>query len=273
MRDEDCVSFLQWCLPRLNKRWEGFRKVRRQVCKRITRRMQDLRLRSTADYRAYLEAHPGEWGRLDAMCRITISRFYRDRGVFDMLRRILLSELAERAQSRGDEVLAAWSAGCASGEEVYTLKIIWEQALRTRHPDLSLRITATDAQEHMLHRARRGHYPPGTLKELPEDWRGEAFEEVDDEEPYRLQDIYRRGITWKRQDIREEMPAGPFDLVFCRNLVFTYFDEPLQRRCLQAIAERMRPGSLLILGKHETLPPGVSSFQTRDAHKHIYERR
>ena len=69
MKDEECVSFLQWALPRLRRYWPGFRKVRRQVCKRIDRRICELDLGGVAAYRLYLECHPEEWPELDTRCR------------------------------------------------------------------------------------------------------------------------------------------------------------------------------------------------------------
>ena len=75
MSDADCTAFLQWALPRLNLRWPGFRKVHRQVCKRLKRRMSELQLTDFAAYRARLEADPAEWQILDQSCHITISRF------------------------------------------------------------------------------------------------------------------------------------------------------------------------------------------------------
>lgn len=275
MNDDVCVDFLQWCLPKLNKQWSGFRKVRGQVCKRIARRMQELEMRSLDAYRAYLDDHPEEWDRLDQMCRITISRFYRDRGVFDALRTPLLPDLAQHVQNRETDTLGAWSAGCASGEEAYTLRIIWQQELSDQIPDVSLHITATDAEAHMLDRAQTACYARGTLKELPEDWIDAAFnhDESRDEEPYCLRSEYKQGIQWHQQDIRREMPSGPFHLILCRNLVFMYFDEDLQRRCLKHMLHRLAPRGLLVLGKHDALPDGDWPLAAWDEHKRIYRYR
>ncbi len=85
MKDPECIRFLQWALPQLHMRWPGFRKVRAQVCKRIGRRMTGLGLSEFSSYRSYLEETPEEWSTLDTLCRITISRFYRDRDVFEHL--------------------------------------------------------------------------------------------------------------------------------------------------------------------------------------------
>lgn len=274
MSNNPCVDFLQWCLPKLNKRWAGFRKVRGQVCKRITRRMHELGLHRFDAYRDYLGTHPDEWDRLDAMCRITISRFYRDRGVFDALRDPLLPALARRRAPRNDATLRAWSAGCASGEEPYTLRLLWDLDVADRAPGVALHITATDAQAHMLARARRACYPRGTLKELPAAWVAQAFAVCahDAEEPYCLRPAYQRAIDWMQQDIRRTMPAGPFHLILCRNLVFTYFDADLQRALLARLLDRLAPGGLLVLGKHESLPDGPWPLGAWNDHKRIYRR-
>ena len=81
MKDDRCVGFLQWLLPQLHMRWQGFRKVRTQVCKRIQRRISELELTDVDAYRQYLLTHADEWRILDHSCRVTVSRFYRDKVV------------------------------------------------------------------------------------------------------------------------------------------------------------------------------------------------
>lgn len=258
--DTDCVDLLQWALPRLEMRWAGFRKVRRQVCKRIKRRMRELSLHDFAAYREYLEDHPTEWKILDKNCRIHISRFYRDRAVFDHLRRDILPGLIRRAKKE-DRPLRIWSAGCASGEEPYTLSLI----LHFDFPGARAEITATDVDPQMLSRARQACYPAGSLKDLPDDWRHHAFRSKED--LFCLRDAFRKTVHWQQQDIRREMPAGPFDLVLCRNLVAMYFSEPLQRNLFQAIADRTYAGGWLVLGNHETLPEGLPVWKNWSQHE------
>ncbi len=270
MKDTECVNLLQWALPRLKLRWPGYRKVRRQVCKRIGRRLRTLELDDIDAYRAYLATHPDEWGELDAMCRITISRFHRDRGVFDLIRGELLPELARNAIDRGDTALRCWSVGCGSGEEAYSLAILWVREGQHDFPAIDFQITASDVEPHMLKRARSGCYSRSSLAELPNDLIEDAFDASDDE--YRIHDPYRDGIEWVQQDVRHAMPTGLFDLVLCRNLVFTYFVEPLQRECLTRIADRLFPNGFLVLGKHETLPEGAEGFIAHDEHNRVYQK-
>jgi len=254
VRDSDCVRFLQWCLPRLGLRWPGYRKVRRTVCKRLRRRLRALDLEDLAAYRAHLERDGPEWQRLDALCSIPISRFYRDRGVFEVLGARVLPDLAESAAERGTERLRAWCAGCASGEEVYSLRLVWDLAVQSGYPEIDLHILGTDAEPVMLQRAKAACYPAGSLKELPATWRERAFAEEDG--LFRLRPAFRHDITLRRQDIRRRRPKGPFDLILCRNLVFTYFAQPLQVKLLGALRARLGPRGVLVVGAHEDLPNG-----------------
>ena len=255
MKDQDCVRFLQEVLPQLRMRWPGFRKVRRQVCKRIARRVQELGLDNVISYRQHLSEHAGEWQVLDEMCRITISRFYRDRSVFDFLRDRILPELAETFGSREktDGALQVWCAGCASGEEPWTLRLVWDLELQSRYPGLALQITATDADPHMLERAANACYGPGSIKDCPAGWRDIAFSKLDADK-YRLRNRFRHNVDFLLQDVRTEVPAGPFDLILCRHLVFTYFDEVLQCELLEQWLNRLAPGGVLVAGKQESLP-------------------
>jgi chemotaxis protein methyltransferase CheR len=271
MKDADCVRLLQWLLPQLQMRWAGFRKVRRQVCRRVTRRMTELGLADVAAYQAWIVRHPEELPILDGLCRITISRFYRDCGVFDRLRDDILPDLAADAWAGGRNELRCWSAGCASGEEPYTVNIIWRQAVLPRMPDVTLKIVATDSDPQMLERASRGCYGLGSLKDFPQAWMSNCFARAGDEFSVRAE--YRRGIEWRRQDIREEIPDEVFDLTLCRHLALTYFDEPLQIKTLSRILARLRAGGFLVTGKQERLPTTMSELIEVHPHSGVYRKQ
>ncbi len=250
--DQACIAFLKWCLPELELRWSGYRKVRRLVGKRLKRRLVELGLADLDAYRALLLRDPGEWTRLDAMCRIPISRFYRDRRVFDTIGRQLLPEAAEATLNRGSNVVRCWSAGCASGEEPYTLALLWRFIVAADRPRLGFTLIATDMDETMLRRAEAACYARSSLKDVPPEWIAQAF--APSGALLCLLPEFRREVRFVLQDIRRSMPDGPFDLILCRNLVFTYFDEALQRRLLGQMTERLQPRGFLVLGAHETLP-------------------
>jgi chemotaxis protein methyltransferase CheR len=267
VRDADCTAFLQWALPRLGRAWPGYRKVRRLVCRRLGRRLRELGLADLAAYRRYLADRPGEWPSLDALCGIPVSRFYRDRGVFDALERTVLPTLAQAAQPRTG--LDAWSAGCASGEEPYSLALLWAIRLQPRFPQLSLRIVATDLDERTLARARAGRYSASSLKALPEDLLAAGFEPADGD--WRVRDRFRR-VEFLQQDLREAMPDRPFDLVLCRNAVLTYYAPAVQLTVMRRIADRLLQGGALVIGIHESLPDGLAGFAPWPGARGIHRR-
>lgn len=269
MNDPDCTAFLQWALPQINLRWPGFRKVRRQVCKRLKRRMNDLQLADFAAYRAWLENDSTEWEAVDRCCHITISRFFRDRGVFETLRRRVLPDIAARA-GRERRAARIWSAGSAAGEEPYTLRILWDIEMASLCPGASLTIIATDIDETMLARAREGCFTATSLRELPPHLAGQAFDRVGSR--FCVKPRHREGLRFLHQDIRSEAPSSSFDLVLCRYLAFTYFAPPLQEQVLARIVDRLVPNGYLVIGTHERLPNHGAALSPLDHTPQIFRK-
>jgi len=250
-------------LPRLGLRWPGYRRVRAQVCKRVDRRIQALKLSGLSAYKAYLSGHRSEWAALESLCSIPISRFYRDRAIFDALREDILPELAGRATTRTPAVVRCWSAGCASGEEPYTVSLLWGLRVGPGYPQTRLAIVATDVDEHLLERAAAGCYAKSSLRELPSAWLDRAFDRRN--HLFCLRDHWKTYIEFCHQDIRLEQPHGQFDLILCRNVAFTYFSEPVQRAVVGRIAERLRADGFLVIGRRESLPRGAPFLETTSA--------
>ena len=247
-------------------RWAGYRRVRRQVCRRVKKRLRVLNLPGVADYRSFLLAHPEEWQTLDGLCRISISRFYRNQGVFQHVEQALMPMLERRMLARGATGLRIWSIGCASGEEPYTLALLC--AFRRQSGSYRTEIVATDADARLLERARRGCYPRSSLREIPTAWYT-AFEEKD--HGFCIKPEYRAMVEFQKQDIRTKTAGGVFDLILCRNLAFTYFALGLQSGIAKRLAQALVAGGYLLLGTHETLPETVSVL-TRER-SWLYRRR
>ncbi|MDH4301997.1 MAG: hypothetical protein OEV51_07965 [Nitrospira sp.] len=270
MKDAEGVRFLQWCLPRLRLRWPGYRKVRRQVYKRISTRLQLLGLHSLGDYRSYLETHPEEWEVLDSFCWIPISRFYRDKSVFQFLEQEVLPSLARQVLAEGEDVLRCWSIGSAGGEEPYSLSLFWKLKLQAQFPTVRLVILATDIDEQAIARAQRGYYSSGCLKDLPEEWRTQGFDRTAEE--FQIKPEYHEPVTFRVQDIREAVPTETFHLIFCRYLPFTYFVASLQDKTLRCLVGKMRRGGALVIGKGETLPQGEFGLIPWSEKEGVYRR-
>jgi len=266
----DCTVFLQWALPQLSLCWPGFRKVRRQVCRRLKQRMRDLGMDNYSAYRERLEADPSEWRILDECCHITISRFFRDRGVFEVVRRQVLPDIAARARHERRDV-QVWSAGCASGEESYTLKILWDIEVANAYPGVSLSIIASDVDKAMLTRSQAGCFEPTSLHELPPPLIEQAFNRAGGQ--YCVKSEHREGIEFLDQDIRMATPPRIFDLILCRYVAFTYFAVPLQRKVLARMLERLRLQGYLVIGTHERLPNDVPELVALGRAPQIFQKR
>ena len=250
MRDSDFVWFLQWALPQMGLRWAGFRRVRRQVCRRIAARMQQLGVPDPHAYAAYLERNPTEWTTLEALCGVTISRFYRDRGVFDCLAEQILPELARSARAGG--TIDVWSAGCASGEEPYSLALMWEMQLAPSFPETTLRVLATD-RDAQAHRACE----PSLLSAQ---FAARAAARLD---RARLR-ARRRGVVLEPRapagsHLRApghstDAPTGPFSAHPVSEPGVHVLRRSAQRRMLQDMIARLKPDGYLVIGAHEQLP-------------------
>jgi chemotaxis protein methyltransferase CheR len=220
--------------------------------------MQELGLPDLASYRTFLDAHPSEWAEFDSCCRVTISRFSRDQAVFAFLGREVLPALAAMVRDRGGNELRCWSIGAASGEEAYSLAVLWHHAACPDRTVVLFTVLGTEADRALVDRAMEGCYRQSSLKELPREWVREGF--VRRGEQYCLREELKRNVSFSAQDVRREMPEGPFHLICCRNLVFTYFDEALQKEMLDRITDRMVPGGALVIGAHESLPGKIEGL-------------
>lgn len=247
-------ELLQWALPLRGLRWRGFRRNRRQVYRRLHGRITALGLPDIAAYRRFLDEHPEEWPELDRLCRVTISRFVRDREMWTAVVDDVLPRLAREAHG---PAVHAWSAGCGAGEEPYTLVIAWAVEIASQWPAIGIDVLATDIDTVQLDRANVGCFPSGALRELPDHWRVAAFEDRDGQSC--LRESFRT-VRFANHDLRTLPPPGPFDLVLCRNLAFSYFDEPTQRAVTASLRAVLRTGGVLVVGQDECVPAGAPGF-------------
>ncbi|MCG6938082.1 MAG: chemotaxis protein CheR [Gammaproteobacteria bacterium] len=270
MEDDVCVRFLQWLLPRLRMRYPGFRKVRKQVCKRIQRHIKQLKLTDAKEYQHYLQTHPDEWLIVDKLCRVTISRFYRDKVVLEHISKEVLPVLAQAAVTSGETIIRGWSAGCAAGEEAYSLVLMWDRLVSNYFPELDIQVIATDIDPVMLGHAISACYTYSSIKALPEEWIDIAFSQQED--VFCLDSRLRNKVTFNEQDIRQSLPTNVFHIIFCRNLAFTYFDNSLQLEVLENIRDCLVDGGALIIGGHESLPGGYSGFCQWPGQRAIFQK-
>ncbi len=237
-------AFLEAAVPVLGLRWAGYRGVWRSVRGAVRELARAAHAASLADYLRRLATDAAERERARAALGVTISRFHRGARTFEAACREALAWPAGEVR--------AWSAGCASGEEPYTLAMFWQERVLPARPDLTLRILATDVREEALARARRGVYAESSLRWIPEPTRARWFEPR--EEGWRVRDSLREGIAFERRDLLADPPPREHSIAFCRNLVFTYFGDARRADAVARLRDALRPSGLLAIGDRERWP-------------------
>jgi len=220
------------------------------VRRRIAVRMRACGVHTYADYRALLDSSPAEYDRLRDALTINVTRFYRNPETWNLLRTELLPAIC--AGSDGE--LRAWSAGCSSGEEAYTLASLFAERFdRDGRPDQLQRVAidATDIDRVSLERARAACYRAEGVADMPPDL-VRAYLQPEGLE-YRVTERVRRRVFVRRLDLnREPPPRVEYHLICCRNVVI-YFDRRTQERLFESFVAALAPGGYLVLGKVETL--------------------
>ena len=237
------------------------------ILRRIGRRMAIRHTPSLAEYRDYLESHPPEVTELVKSLLIKVTEFFRDREAYERLRRDVFPTILEGGRERGN-ALRLWSAGCATGEEAYTLAFLTADILGRELSDWNVKIFATDLDESAIGFARRGLYPSNLLQGLPNEYRARFFEQLDG--GARVAKPIRQMVIFGQQDLSRGVPFPRIDLVICRNLLI-YFKPDLQRDVLDLFAYSLHlTRGFLFLGKAETVRPSKAAFELVNKKWRIY---
>src|SRR5829696_6140911 len=265
------VLALERFLEELHRnRGVDFRSYKRPtILRRLGRRMALLDCESIDEYSRYLEEHPEEYRQLIGAFFIKVTEFFRDPQLFDYLKEEVLPGLIEEAREEENQ-LRIWSAGCATGEEAYSLAILVSEVLGREAGLFNVRIFATDIDEDAVKYARRGVYPPSALEGLSEEQLRRYF--VEEDGSYQVKKQIRGMIVFGEHDLAQRSPFPHVDLVVSRN-VLIYFSGELQRRALQLFAYSLRDGGVLVMGKAESPSLLADLFAPVDRHNKVYRRQ
>lgn len=239
------------------------------ILRRLQRRIIAAGVTDLPGYAQYLQQHPDEYGRLASSFLIKVTDFMRDGELFDHLREQVIPDLVAASRNSGHE-LRLWSAGCATGQEAYSLAILVLEALGDTLPSFLIKIFATDLDSAAVAFARRGLYSLGTIAHLPEDLVARYFTRSDG--GYEVKKQVRSLVVFGEHNLAERAPFPRIDMVLCRN-VLIYFTKDLQQRALQLFAFALREGGYLVLGKTETVSPASDFFTPTVPALKIYRRQ
>ncbi|MGW7073206.1 CheR family methyltransferase [Streptomyces sp. NPDC054855] len=238
--------------------------------RRIRERMGVVGARDYADYRDLLETDTAEFRALFDTILINVTSVFRDPGAWDLVRREVLPQLL--ADSGPEREIRVWSAGCSSGEEAYSLAIMFAEALGVEESLSRVKIHATDVDEGALRGARAGRYPAKNLETLSTELRDKYFERHGTH--YVVRPDLRRQVVFGRHDITRDAPVSRLDLLVCRNTLM-YFDIETQTQIVDRFHLALREGGYLFLGRAEMLlsDSGSERFEAVDVRRRVFRRR
>src|SRR3954470_6906629 len=235
--------------------------------RRFRRRLDSLRCESYGDYLDYLEVHPEEYEQLFDTLLINVTEFFRDPSAWDHLRDEILPPLL--AAKPDDEAVRVWSAGCASGEEAYTIAMVLAELLGEEAYRERVKIYATDVDEDALATARQATYTTKQLEAVPQELRERYFERADQRMAFR-KDL-RRTVIFGRNNLIADAPISRLDLLICRNTLM-YFTAETQGRILRHFHFALRDEGMLMLGKSEMMISHRDVFEAVDINRRIFRK-
>jgi two-component system CheB/CheR fusion protein len=235
--------------------------------RRITKRLQTIGLESYLDYVDYLEVHPEEFGQLFNTILINVTDFFRDEPAWELLARDILPRMLGAKEPH--EPIRVWSAGCASGQEAYSIAMLLAEAMGEDQYRQRVKIYATDVDDEALGEARLAAYTEAQVSNVPLHLRQKYFEPANNRHVFR-KDL-RRAVIFGHHDLLQDAPISRVDLLICRNTLM-YFNAEAQARILQRFDFALNGGGYLFLGKAEVLLVRSANFLPVDLKRRIFAK-
>ncbi len=240
---------------------------RSSLQRRVTKQMRTHNIKTFGEYLDYLEVHPEEFTALFNTILINVTSFFRDQPAWEYLWHQLLPNLL--GEIAPNKPIRIWSAGCASGEEAYTLAMILAEILGPVKFRQRVKIYATDVDEEALAEARHAIYSAQDLDPVPQHLRDKYFEPLT--EKYIFRADLRRSVIFGRHDLVQDAPISRLDLLICRNTLM-YFNSETQGRILARLHFALNPQGAIFLGKAEMLLTHANLFTPINLQHRIFNR-
>jgi len=237
------------------------------LMRRVQKRMQVIGAAEYGDYLDYLEVHPDEFFPLFNTVLINVTSFFRDPASWEVVAEQVLPRIL--GDKEPQQAVRCWSAGCASGEEAYTLAILLAEAMGEQEFRSRVKIYATDLDEEALAQARQGSYTAEQLEAVRPELVSRYFEPVG--ERYVFRHEMRRSLIFGRHDLVQDAAISRLDLLVCRNTLM-YFNSDAQAKILARFHFALNRNGYLFLGKAETLLSNNLSFRPLDLKARLFQR-
>jgi two-component system CheB/CheR fusion protein len=238
------------------------------VMRRIERRMAVLQIENHADYIAYMRNNSQEIDTLFKELLIRVTNFFRDNEAYDMLREKALPVIFRNKPRDG--VVRIWVPGCSTGEEAYSLAILFHEEIAKLKEKVKVQIFATDIDSGAIEIARSGIYPNSISVDVSPERLTRYFTKRDT--VYKIKEEIRESVVFAEHDINKDPPFSRMDLISCRNLLI-YMDVDLQKRLLPVFRHALVPNGILLLGSSETIGDTTDLFSVLDKKWRIFKAR
>jgi chemotaxis protein methyltransferase CheR len=225
--------------------------------RRIEHRLHQTRCTNYWDYIMLLNKEPEEYDRLIGTLTIKVSRFFRDFNVFELVSKTILPQMISRKQAEMAKKIRAWSCGTASGQEAYSLAMLFYEALGRGLNGFDIQIIATDIDKKSLEEAQWGSYDRDALKKINPLLLFKYFTRAGDR--YVVNDMVKSLVKFRYHDIVTGNTISDMDLVMCRNLLI-YFQKELQEKILRKLHTALNNGGFLVMGNTEFIPLQMREF-------------
>jgi len=239
------------------------------IQRRISRRLFLLKIEELRAYAEYVESHPEEARAVFADILIHVTGFFRDTEAYESLRTRILPKYMQNWDPANP--FRVWVAGCSTGEEAYSIAIVFYEYLEKAKTRPTLQIFASDISEPSLQRARSAVYPESIAKDVSRDRLKRYFERLEGG-GYRIAKWIRDTCLFSRHDITADPPFAKIDMVSCRNLLI-YFTAELQKQVVPILHYSLNPGGILWLGRSETISGFGNLFALADKANKFYSKK
>jgi two-component system CheB/CheR fusion protein len=242
---------------------------RSSLMRRTRKRMNELGINAFDDYAQRLDGDGDEFDALFNTILINVTSFFRDPLTWKALDETVIPELIARSTADGGAAkpIRVWSAGCATGEEAFSIAMLFAERLGVDHLSTRVKIFATDVDKRALDAARRANYPVKAGEAVPEEYRERYFERSGGR--LSLVPELRRAVTVGRHDLVRDPPISQVDLLLCRNTLM-YFNPALKRAVLDSFVAALRGHGYLCLGTAELMASLTGRFQPLNLRRRIF---
>lgn len=218
--------------------------------RRLAKRMSELRIEDANEYHAYLQQNEDEIIRLSKEFLINVTKFFRDTEAFRLIKTSVIPEIVHR--KKADDVLKVWIVACSSGEEAYSMAILFLEYFASIKRTPNLKIFATDIDTDALEIASRGIYPKTIERDVPSEFLSRYF--TVEGSSYRVTADLRKYVVFANHNVLKDPPFNHLDLISCRNM-FIYLNATLQRNILKKFHFALNLEAFLVLGPSESIGP------------------